>query len=235
MIKIFCTKKLPETLYKEAAQQSIFITSENFISIKPVISKELEEAISHLTEPNKSIIFTSKHAVEIVAQFYLSEIPSSWKIYCLSGATKKAVISYFNENKITATADNALALSEIILQQKDLKEAVFFCGNKRRNTLPDIFHKNQIALKEFMVYETVLTPHKTDQEYNGFLFFSPSAVESFFSVNKISPDVLCFAIGKTTANAIRKHAENNTLISKKPDAEIMLETVADFFKNKTQP
>jgi uroporphyrinogen-III synthase len=233
MIKIFCTKKLPEALCQKAAQQNIFISSERFISIKTVISKELKDAISHLTEQfNKSILFTSKHAVEIFAQYYLPEIPSSWKIFCLSGATKRKVISCFNEKQIKGTAGNALALSQIILQQKDLKEAIFFCGNKRRNTLPDILHKNHIALKEFMVYETVLAPHKIREDYNGFLFFSPSAVESFFSVNKISPDVPCFAIGKTTANAIRKSVENKVVISKKPDKEIMLETVADFFKNK---
>lgn len=235
MIKIFSTKKFPEALYQKAEQQPVFITSENFISIKPVISKELEEAVFPLTEqPDKNILFTSKHAVEIVAKHYLSQLPSSWKIFCLSGATKRTVISYFKENKIRATADNAQALSEIILQQKDLEEVIFFCGNKRRDTLPQVFHKNNIALKEFIVYETVLTPHKIQEDYNGVLFFSPSAVESFFSVNKISSETTCFAIGETTAHAISRFCENKIRISKKPDAEIMLETVIYFFKNDQQ-
>ena len=56
----------------------------------------------------------------------------------------------------------------------------FFCGNQRRDTLPDKVRAAGIKVEELVVYETVELPLKVTDHYDAILFYSPSGVRSFF-------------------------------------------------------
>ncbi|GAC1708945.1 MAG: hypothetical protein NVS9B7_26700 [Flavisolibacter sp.] len=127
------------------------------------------------------------------------------------------------------TADNALMLAQKIINH-GIKELVFFCGNKRREELPLILKNNGIKLHEVIVYETLETPILVTEPFEAILFFSPSAVNSFFFLNRISINTLCFAIGQTTANAITVHAKNKIITSTTPSPAAM---VLDLIKHYT--
>ena len=72
------------------------------------------------------------------------------------------------------------------------------------------------------------------KNYDGILFFSPSAVNSFFSLNKINEQTQIFAIGKTTADAIHKHTKREITIAEIPSEENMVDQViANFSTTKT--
>ncbi len=74
-----------------------------------------------------------------------------------------------------------------------------------------------IKLTEIIVYQTTLTPVAIEKKYDGILFFSPSAVESFFSRNTIPPTTTLFSIGTSTVEALKKFSSNKIIKGDEPD------------------
>lgn len=174
-----------------------------------------------------TVAFTSVNAVNAVEQS-IKGLSPDWRIYCISGATSDAASALFGEQAILGTAPSASQLAELIRERE--AEAgtgiIFFCGDLRRSDLPSI------GVSEVIVYRTVLTPRQIERDYDGIAFFSPSAVESFFSVNRISSGVALFAIGSTTAAAIQNRCANPVVVSKRPDKTLLIRQMIDFILNK---
>jgi uroporphyrinogen-III synthase len=100
--------------------------------------------------------------------------------------------------------ENALSLAKKIVDD-GVKDALFFCGNQRRNDLPDYLREKNIILKEKVVYETHMTPKKIEDKVGDALFFmSPSAVASFAMINKFKSDRNYYSIGSTTSTALKR-------------------------------
>ena len=72
-------------------------------------------------------------------------------------------------------------------------------------------------------------PHKISKDYAGILFFSPSAADSFFLVNKAPGKTIFFAIGETTAAAIKKYTGNKIILADKPGKNELLINMMEFF------
>lgn len=66
---------------------------------------------------------------------------------------------------------------------------------------------------------------------DGILFFSPSAVSSFFSLNTPAERTVCFAIGHTTAESIAQHTSNKIITSRSTSQEMMIDTVQEYFQH----
>lgn len=156
-----------------------------------------------------------------------------WNVYCLGGATQEALKQHGNgfRHTISGTAANAASLAEEIIKNEEKGPLVFFCGDKRRDELPDLLRQHNIALEELIVYETTETPAPTGQEYDGILFLSPSAVESFFSVNSLPQQTVCFSIGPTTARALQDYTSNKIITSTSPSMEQLVLTTIFYFNN----
>lgn len=230
-IKILSTKTIAEDLIQQAKANNIVIDTINFIETKPIDNIAIREKIKQLADEKIVAIFTSVNAVEAV--FSRLNTKPDWKIFCTSGATKEALLNYINEDAIVDTAYNASALADKILENKVINSCVFFCGNQRLNTLPDKLLKQEINLDEVVVYETDASLKKIDETYAGILFFSPSAVESFFSVNKIDGKTVLFSVGKTTTKTIRKFTDDTIITAAFPSAESVIKEVRKFdFENK---
>jgi uroporphyrinogen-III synthase len=99
----------------------------------------------------------------------------------------------------------------------------------RKEILPEALFLANIVLKEVVVYETILTPHKLDFSPDGVLFFSPSGVESYRKENQIEQE-LCFCIGNTTAEAL-KYATPNIIIANRPTVESTVMKCIEYYKN----
>ena len=110
----------------------------------------------------------------------------------------------------------------------------FFTGNLRLDTLPNHLTQHNISFEELVVYNTRLTPTQVQQGFDGILFFSPSAVVSFFSINKISDSIVLFAIGDTTADTIKTYTKNKIITRNSPAKESMVEEAVDYFKTINQ-
>ena len=205
---ILSTRPLPAPLLEEAERNGIRIDIISFIHTEPVTG--LDEQLADLLDQEITAVFTSMNAVEAVSH-HVHHAPN-WKIFCIGDATQAAVRRHFGEDVIACTAPNASALADVIINA-GVKEAVFFCGDMRRPELPDKLSSAHVSLKEIMVYRTIPTPKKIEKTYAGILFFSPSAAESFFSVNTVGPYTVLFAIGNTTGNAIKKFTSNSVITS----------------------
>jgi uroporphyrinogen-III synthase len=144
----------------------------------------------------------------------------NWNIYSI-GHTTAALITQLFQKPIAGTATDAAALADVILND-GVREVVFFCGNIRRDVLPEKLRNANILVEEIVVYETKEIPHAISRQYDAILFYSPSAVHSFFSTNTISNGTVLFAIGNTTADAIKHYSNNQVHIAAKPGKEDMV-------------
>lgn len=216
--------------------QDLFLPENISIDIIPMIekkiidSKKIRAATYDLFNKNITAIFTSKTAVLAIAASDKNMQLS--KIYCIENSTKKTVEQYFPMSVIVDSAGNAKDLAKKIIDHSE-SEVVFFCGNKRLDVLPILLNEAKINLKEFIVYETIITPKKITQQYDAIIFLSPSAVHSFFSKNTTNSSTTFFVLGKKTVDAIRHFSNNQFIIAHYPDKEIILKKAIDFLHKQT--
>jgi uroporphyrinogen-III synthase len=227
-IRILSTRPLDQSIHEIAAQNGITIDTISFIRTEPITSKTLSLFIKGLREHQHYIVFTSKNAVQIVVN-ELNGIKPPWKIFCIDAATKELVGNHFGTDAIIATAPYGAQLAEEILKYK-IEELIFFCGNQRREELPTILKEAGIKLKELVVYNTIATPQKIDENYDAIAFFSPSAVNSFFEANENNINATLFAIGRTTENAIKEHTKKEVFLPDRPGTDQLIETIIEHYK-----
>lgn len=223
---ILSTRPVGSALTKRAGALSIAIDERNFIETKPVINPETADFIKQIVMEKANVIFTSMNAVEAVAEQGGSP---AWNIYCIGYATKQLVAKHFPGSAIRETAEDAGSLADKIIEKHRGSSFTFFCGNQRRDELPGKIRDAAIDLKEVIVYETMEVPAKIDKGYDGILFFSPSAVHSFFKLNTPPANTILFAIGNTTADAIRSYSRNEIVIADEPGKDKLLDQAIEFF------
>lgn len=235
--RILCTRPLSEHLLQEAATQGLDISVQAFTDIQPLVSSELWATIKPLLSGNITVVFTSAHAVKTLEQHYLPQagpvdtVGDNWQVCCLEAGTLAAVQEALPACPVKATAANATDLANAILEQGAISEVYFFCGRQRREELPSILTQQGVSVHEIVLYENVPTPVITGADYDGIFFFSPSAVTSFFSVNRLPKTTVCFAIGATTARTVEDFSNNRIIISTAPRAESMVQTAIFYFNN----
>jgi len=218
---VLSTRALSAALITEAAAKGIIIDVVPFIAMAKSEDEVLTKRLAELLERPLTAIFTSTNAVTAIE----NASQPHWKIFCLNGATRRAVVERFGEHSIASTADSAAELVKIITGREMPGECWFFCGDKRRDELPDSLKAAGYQVHEMIVYQTILTPHRIDKPYEAIVFFSPSAVESFFSMNTPEPQISLFAIGRTTAAAIRAKCTNPVVTSEQPDEKILIRQI----------
>jgi uroporphyrinogen-III synthase len=227
-IPVLCTRPLPLSLMDEAAAVGITIDELSFIETESILSVEVQQEIELAATEIATVVFTSMNAVDAVTIFLDGHQPD-WSIYAIGTATARLIKEYFGERNIAGTASDAAALAKLIAADRFTDEVIFFCGDQRRDELPDILKQHDIEVNEIVVYQTIATPHKIEKDYFGILFFSPTAVQSFFSKNKVAGRTILFAIGNTTANEIRKFSNNKIIISDEPGKENLVAKMIEYF------
>ncbi len=215
---------------KAVAMETIRVTEEPFIRVTLLYSEDNRKMIRSLVTEPLTVIFTSRHAVTAVAE--MAELTSvgrpPWKIFCIAGTTEKLVKTHFGEESRAASAHYAEELAPLIVNAKPEEKIVFFCGNLRRDTLPDILKKNGMRVQELVVYTTTLTPRRVEEQFDGIAFFSPSAATSFFSANRPDQEVVCFSIGHTTTAALKSLTNNRVITSSTTTETAMIEAVQQY-------
>jgi uroporphyrinogen-III synthase len=230
------TKKLLPNLVGAAAEKDIEITEESFISTNPILTEEKSREISKWFSAGiEYAVFTSSNAIrpfETYLKNHVNHDLPGWKIFTLSGKTKEELNKPYAKQlgSLSGVADSASDLASKILEE-NIGEIIFFCGNQRRDELPQILRHAGVLVHEVVVYETIETPVALKNNFNGILFFSPSAVRSFFSANQLYQGTVCFAIGKTTADAISANTHNQIITSPSPSQEELLNQLYSFVEH----
>jgi len=230
-ITILSTRPVSESNRMYARESKVDLQIESFIETEPVQTIEVQQEIEQAGLLSANVVFTSMNAVEAVATVLEGQKPN-WQIFCIGNTTKELVEKYFGEESLRDTAEDASLLADAIILEQDIEEVIFFCGDQRRPELPTKLLEEGIEVNEIVVYQTIETPHKVQQHYNGIIFYSPTAVRSFFKKNKSEEGTIFFAIGSTTAAEIRKNANNRIIISDEPSKERLFEMAIDFFVSK---
>jgi len=228
-INILCTRLLPQSIIAKAGDSGIKIDVVPFIKTEAVTDKVTIEQIQELTSKKITVVFTSVNAVEAVIPNLLSK--PDWDIYCMGGITREKVLSFFTENSIKKTARNAANLAEKIIAANIQQQIIFFCSNHRLDNLPVLLRAYGTHFQEVVVYNTIETPHLVEDNYDAVIFFSPSAVHSFFAANTIATDVILFAIGKTTAATIETYVSNEVIASEWPGQEQLIDQVINYYSD----
>jgi uroporphyrinogen-III synthase len=214
-----------------ASSYNIEMDEQPFIRVDSLYTPELEQRILQVGMGKRTVVFTSKNGVASVVQMLRGKQPE-WDIYCLEGATRQAVHHYFLKATIKQDAKSAGDLVRMIDVNDVDKSVVFFCGNKRMDTIPELMKGMGVPLEEIIVYQTLYTPSIIMKKYDGILFFSKSAVESFAAANRIPVKTALFAIGDTTAKALKDYVGATLPIiqSPSPSEKTLIETIIDFYK-----
>jgi len=224
---ILSTRPLDTGLLAHAKACGIVVDTQSFISTDAVRDEGLEQHIQELGRQPLTAVFTSMNAVEAVTALVGSKAP--WKIFCIGGSTRQLAQKHFGEDAIAGTAPSAAELADVVLAHRPAG-VFFFCGDQRRDELPDKLTAAGVRVNELVVYRTKQTPHYVEGPYDGIAFFSPSAVHSFFSVNIVGDRTLLFAIGSTTAQAIQEYCTNPVVISGSPVKEALVQQIIEHFQ-----
>ena len=228
---ILSTKLLKPCIKQQLIDNDFNVMEHNFIKIEEIKNADFGAAVN-TNLPN--YIFTSKNAVRCFAKQVLeNKIKVNRKaVMCaLSGETQKTLAD--EGFTATITADNAADLARKIIREKSFTEALFFCGDKRRDELPEILKEEGILLKELVLYKNIEQAKKIDSSFQAIMFFSPSAIQSFFKENVLPKTVACFCIGYTTANALKEYKiTNKIIVSNYPSQQVMIDVVLNYFNIK---
>lgn len=220
---IISTRPLSEEIIALAKQNRIDIIVHSFIDTEPIANP----SISNYTDQPITAIFTSMNAVDSVVD-QLKNKKVNWKTAAIGNTTKELASKHFGN--LVATGNNASELAINLIKEDG--PFVFFCGDQRRNELPEIFHRHNKPLTELVVYRTIKQSSSIKPGFDGILFYSPSAVDSFFESNSLNNSVTVFAIGSTTADTIRRYVNNKVIVANQPGKENLVRTMIEYYNNK---
>jgi uroporphyrinogen-III synthase len=176
----------------------------------------------------KHVVLTSitgvKSFLQIATQLHLNI--ADYVIYCISRGTKEYAAA--SGLIIKANASNASALADEILKDTAVKAVTHVSSNLRREELSDKLIKEGVMVHDVTAYRTEFTPIVIETFYDALVFFSPSAVDSFLTMNPLQ-QVPCFCIGKTTADYARQKGYQTTLIAEAPSEDFLLQSIINYY------
>lgn len=223
-ISILSTKTLSGEQRRAFLEANFDLLEQDFIEIK--------NNLFELNTINTNLIFSSQNAVLSLMEQNGWEVLKTKSVFCVGIKTKELL--ELNGFKVDVYMDYASELAEIITLIYNKESYTFLSGNLRKETLPVALKSEGITFNEIEVYQTKLAPFKiSDQEkFDGILFFSPSAVESYLTNNKIKNEI-CFCVGNTTAKTLELNKVKNIVIAETPTIEEVIEEVIEYYKTES--
>lgn len=230
MIRLLSTKILEEADKNKLDPNKFLLEELAFIKTNTVISPAIDAQIIEIAQKKCNVFFTSVNAVHAVK----SKIPQGaplWEVYAIRGKTSASLQEWMPNNKIIHPSDHiADLIQHIPFDAMQQEQNYFFKGNLSLPNLPNAFKEQNALLNEITVYNTSITAPQLNNSYDGILFFSPSGVESYSQHNTLSTDVVYFAIGMTTAQAIRNRApEVNIQIALEANISQLIQTINSYY------
>lgn len=176
----------------------------------------------------KIAIFSSKNAVNAIKMSnyasYLGEIETC---FCV-GKTTEALLEGFGQ-KVAKTYNYSSEIAENVEIFDKNEPFHFFCGNMRRNEIPNAFKKSNVPLIEIITYHTLPNPIEIQKQIDAILFYSPSGVKSLASQNELEHHT-AICLGKSTASEAKKHCKN-VYTADATSVESILEKAVKILKN----
>ena len=185
--------------------------------------------------PKSDWVFTSANGVKALKALIKNglQVRPEVQIFAVGSKTKEALEALGLEAKIPKTQDGS-HLADLIIAEGKINSVIYFHGNLSRGELTDKLRSKNIEVLEVEVYRTKIKPVSLPENpIQAVLFYSPSAVEGFKQGHGFEGDLpALFAIGPTTAEALRNETDKGVEVADLPDTKELLKTVADHLFNK---
>lgn len=211
-MRLLSTKILDFNFKSQIAQIGISIIEFPFIKINSIPLKNFKF--------QSSLIFSSQNAVKIAFENPQIKKQIEGKKYFCVGEKTKALLEKKGQKVIKMT-HNASDLGYHIIKTYKDETFSFFCGKLRRPEIELLLAREKINIQIHEIYDTVYNSKNIDNQFDGVLFFSPSAVNSFFKKNNWPSKVHGFSIGKSTSKTLEKFTKDFTE-AKKPNKNELL-------------
>ena len=211
-MRLLSTKILDLNFKSQIAQIGISMFEHPFIKINSIPLKNFKF--------QSSFIFSSQNAVKIAFENPQIKKQIAGKRYFCVGEKTKALLEK-NGQKVIKMTHNASDLGFHIIKTYKNETFSFFCGKLRRPEIESLLAKEKISLQIHEIYNTIYNSKKFDNQFDGVLFFSPSAVNSFFKKNNWSSKVHAFSIGKSTSKTLEKFTLDFTEAKKPNENELL--------------
>jgi len=222
--RILFTTQLSEQKRTDLEDGKLLIESEPFITFEYKLPGMWKDQVP---EKADAWIFTSKKAVKAVSPV-IGKFDLPRHIFAVGSKTAEKL----NEIGLKVSIPeeyNARALASM-MRELDLKKVVHFCGNLKAADLGKLLGED-VELTSAEVYQTKLTSHKMDDLHNfdGIVFMSPSAVESFNQQNTISENIQAFCIGPTTEQAAEEAGIRNCITPEYSTLDSLMESIQNYY------
>lgn len=225
---LFTGQELDENILEELPIQ-FYVSVLPFIKTELLTNKHLIEQLNFITESESQVIVTSNIAAKWITKYAIN-IPN-WKIACMTGKTQDVFVTTEWKKLIVLTDQKSELLAENVEKVFSKSQKVYFItGDRHLNIIPVYLSKKGFDIETIITYHTKEVEQNMEVNYDGIIFLSPSAVKSFFRQHKISIEIPLFAIGETTATALKKIVFNPIITSSKPTQKILFHTIQQFFK-----
>ena len=219
-INILSTKVLDNSQTKILTSDTFHVEQTDFIKIEPI---EFDK--DKLIKSSKNWVITSKNTLSILFDHFDDDFLKNINFYCVGSKTKQELQNrHYN---IIESALTSKQLGELIAAKNKNKEYTLIGGVIKRHELPSLLRNRHINFTDITIYDTVFTPHFFSNNFDGILFFSPSAIQSYTIKNTIKQEQL-FCIGNTTASEAIKHS-NNIHIANQQTFESVLNNVKQYY------
>lgn len=231
--KILVTRELDELSEIFARKLGLDLVVEPMIRIEfAKNSKELAEQISETV--CDAIAFTSPNAVRAFSEIiYREKIKVPQVKFFAIGDTTARHLKLLDVEPVVPRQNDAVQLADLILKDKNIKTVLFPCAEHHLEDLPEWLRRQKVQVQEMIVYSTVLLKKKIDTTgIQAITFLSPSAARSFFAANRDIDSIPLFAIGRTTADELKRLTHNTVIIADKPDVSSVFEKVKAYFSGK---
>lgn len=214
MINVLSSKKLTSKQHGLLLGSNILLAEYNAIKIKKRLN------LGRLQADNA--IVTSQNSAKIL----IHSKAKLGNVFCVGSKTSALLTD--NNYHVVKTCNSAFLLANYIVKKHNKDSFVFFCGNKRREDLPNLLVENEVCFSEKTIYNTELNVQKHTTCFKAILFFSPSAVTSYLHSNTLGKTI-AFCIGESTAKEAQQNALK-TVVSKEATIESTIELLIRYFK-----
>ena len=150
------------------------------------------------------------------------------RAFCVGEKTKNLLQQHHIE--VVAFANSAEELADILVKNYCDYSFLLFCGNMRRDELPKTLKAHKVKFEEVEVYQTTLNPKKFNRTFDGILFFSPSGVRSFSTLNDLSKS-MAFCIGRATSSQVKKYTHQFIQANKPTIENVIVQAVKHYQEN----
>ncbi|HEX6982099.1 MAG TPA: uroporphyrinogen-III synthase [Balneolaceae bacterium] len=185
--------------------------------------------------PKSDWVFTSANGVKALEALMESglQVRPETQLFAVGAKTQEALRELGLESKIPANYYGK-DLAELIIREGKINSVIYFHGNLSRDEMTDTLLEKGIEAIELEVYKTLIQPVRLPNKPLGaILFYSPSTVEGFKRGAGFEQELPpLFAIGETTADALRRETDQVIEVADQPDTEVLLKTVSNYIFKK---